>query len=58
MPSDDEKRRIIIDRADRMLQQSQVLRKVADELLQESKDLRSTARDIKRKKPAPRRARR
>ena len=41
---DDESRRIVIDRANRMLRQSKTLRKLADELLQESKDLRTTAK--------------
>ena len=45
----DKERRTIIDRANRMLKQSQTLRKVSDELLQESKDLRSAAKNIKRK---------
>lgn len=33
-------RRRILDRANRMLKQSQTLRKLADELLEESQDLR------------------
>jgi len=45
----DNQRRTIIDRANRMLKQSQTLRKVSDELLQESKDLRSAAKNIKRR---------
>jgi len=37
-------RRRIIDRANRMLKQSQTLRKLADELLDESRDIRQSAR--------------
>jgi hypothetical protein len=36
----DDDRRTIIDRANRMMKQSQVLRKLADELMDESRDLR------------------
>lgn len=50
MASDEDNRRTIISRANRMLRQSQTLRKLSDELLKESKDLRSTARDTERKK--------
>ncbi len=50
MASDDENRRTIINRANRMLRQSKTLRKLSDELLKESKDLRTAAKDMKRKK--------
>ena len=36
----DDQKKVIIDRANRMLQQSRTLRKVSDELLQESRDIR------------------
>ena len=49
MASNEENRRTIISRANRMLRQSQTLRKLSDELLKESKDLRSTAKDLMRK---------
>lgn len=55
---DNETRRTVIDLANRMLRQSQTLRKLADELLQESKDLRTTAKDIKPKKSVRGRVRR
>ena len=48
----DESRRIIIDRANRMLRQSKTLRKMSDELLQESNDIR---RSVKRARPKHRR---
>ena len=40
----DEGRRIIIDRANRMLRQSKTLRKVSEDLLQESRDIRRSAK--------------
>ena len=52
-----EARRTVIDRANRMLRQSQTLRKLADELLEESKDLRTSAKKIKPKKSTRGRAR-
>jgi hypothetical protein len=55
MPSDEDNRRTIISRANRMLRQSQTLRKLSDELLQESKDLRAAANETKRNKPQRRR---
>jgi len=51
MASDEQNQRTIINRANRMLRQSQTLRKVSDELLAESKDLRAAAKDMKRTKP-------
>jgi hypothetical protein len=51
MASDEDDRRTIISRANRMLRQSKTLRKLSDELFKESKDLRSAAKDTKRKKP-------
>jgi hypothetical protein len=50
MASDEDNRRTIISRANRMLRQSKTLRKLSDELFEESKDLRSAAKDTKRKK--------
>ena len=50
MANDEQNQRTIINRANRMLRQSQTLRKVSDELLAESKDLRAAAKDTKRKK--------
>jgi len=44
--SDEQERRIIIDRANRMLKQSQTLRKLSDELLDEAHDLRRSAKRI------------
>jgi hypothetical protein len=45
MPDDGgPERRRILDQANRMLKQSQTLRKLADELLQESQNLRKSAR--------------
>ena len=55
MATDDDNHRIILDRANRMLRQSKVLRKMSDELLQEGKDLRATGKDLKRKKLRKRR---
>jgi hypothetical protein len=49
MGSDEDNRRTIISRANRMLRHSKTLRKLSDELLKESKDLRVAAKDIKRK---------
>jgi hypothetical protein len=49
----DDDRRIIIDRANRMLKQSKTLRKMSDELLQEAKDIRAsvnTRKPTKRKR--------
>jgi hypothetical protein len=57
MPSDDQKRRVILDRADRMLRQSKTLRKLSDELLQESKDLRQAAKKETRQQASRRRSR-
>ena len=54
MASDEENRRTIISRANRMLRQSRTLRKLSDELLQESKQLRAAANDTKRKNPRQR----
>jgi hypothetical protein len=54
---DDQDRKRIMDRANRMLEQSKVLRKLSDELLKESRDLRVSANDMSRKrlrKPKPR----
>ena len=42
--SEDTDRRTIISRAERMLKQSQLLRKMSDELLKESKDIRRAAK--------------
>jgi hypothetical protein len=39
MAKNEDNRRTIISRANRMLRQSQTLRKLSDELLKESKDL-------------------
>jgi hypothetical protein len=50
MARDEQNRRTIIGRANRMLRQSQTLRKLSDELLKESRDLRAVAKDTKRKK--------
>ena len=46
----DESRRIIIDRANRMLRQSKTLRKMSDELLQESKAIRRSVKALKPKR--------
>lgn len=51
----DEERRTVIDRANRMLRQSQTLRKLADKLLQESKDPRTAGKNVKSKKRRVRR---
>ena len=40
----DDARRVVIDRANRMLKQSQTLRKLADELLEESRDLKASVK--------------
>jgi hypothetical protein len=45
-----DERRIVLDRANRMLKQSRTLRRLSDELLKESNDLRAAAKDTKRKK--------
>ena len=50
----DEERRVVIDRANRMLKQSQILRKMADELLQEARDLKRAV-DTTPKRPGKRR---
>ena len=51
-------RRLIIDRANRMLKQSHILRKMSDELLQESQDLRKSAAKLRsRKRQSPRKSR-
>jgi len=42
--TDDHERRRILDRANRMLRQSETLRKLSDELLSESNDLRNTVK--------------
>jgi hypothetical protein len=47
----DENRRIIIDRANRMLRQSKMLRKMSDELLHESNDIRRSVKATKEPKP-------
>jgi hypothetical protein len=52
MPDDD--RRVVIDRANRMLKQSAVLRKMADELLQEARDLKADSAKAQRKRKRPR----
>jgi hypothetical protein len=44
MPYD---RKLIIDRANRMLQQSRTLRRLADELQQESRDLKASAKPVR-----------
>ena len=49
--SDEQERRVIIDRANRMLKQSQTLRKLSDELLEEASDLRRSAKRITPKTP-------
>jgi hypothetical protein len=54
MPDD---RRTILDRANRLIRQSKVLRKLSDELLQESDDIRGSVNDAKRKPAKPRRKR-
>ena len=43
----DESRRIIIDRANRMLRQSKMLRKMSDEMLEESSDIRRSVKASK-----------
>ena len=43
----DDNRRIIIDRANRMLRQSKTLRKMSDELLNESNDIRRSVKASK-----------
>lgn len=47
-------RRIILDRASRMLRQSQTLRKLSDELLQESRDIRKSVKAAKDGRPSKR----
>ena len=42
--SNDQARRVVLDRAERMVKQSRILRKLAEELMQESKDLRASAK--------------
>lgn len=45
MADDDrDQRRIIIDRANRMMKQSRTLRRLANELQQESRDIRGSAK--------------
>ena len=44
MRDDTQARRTIVDHADRMVRQSQRLRKIADELLKESSDLKAAAK--------------
>jgi hypothetical protein len=48
-------RRVIIDRANRMLRQSKTLRQMSDELLKESKDIRVSASPAGRSKRRKRR---
>ena len=49
MPQDDAAdRRLIIDRADRMLKQSHTLRQMSEALLKESKDLKQESSDVRR----------
>jgi hypothetical protein len=43
-PADDRQR--ILDRANRLLKQSRILRKMADELVQESRDIRTSAKRV------------
>jgi len=50
MPDDDQNRRTILDRADRLLRQSKTLRKMSEELLDESKDIRTSAGGLKPKR--------
>jgi hypothetical protein len=54
----DEHRRVIIDRANRLLRQSRALRKMSNELLQESRDIRSSMKLIAAKSGRKKRARR
>lgn len=57
---DQGRRRLILDRANRMLRQSKTLRKVSESLLQDSNDLRTSVKAPKGKgvaKHQPRRAR-
>jgi hypothetical protein len=49
--SDDQDRKRIVDRANRMVEQSRILRKLSDELLKESRDLRVSAKDAPKKRP-------
>jgi hypothetical protein len=49
--SDEQDRKRIVDRANRMVEQSKILRKLSDELLQESRDLRVSAKDAPKKGP-------
>ena len=51
----EEPRRKIVERANRMLHQSQRLRKLAEELITESNDLREAVRHLTPKKKSPRR---
>jgi hypothetical protein len=46
----DDERRIIIDRANRLVRQSKALRKVADDLLKESDDIRTAVKGRSPKK--------
>ena len=56
MPEND--RKTIIDRANRILKQSRLLRKMSDELKQESHDIRGSAKNLHQDgQPRPRRAR-
>ena len=48
-------RKQILDRADRMMEQSRTLRKLADELHQESIDLRRATKASRRKNPSKKR---
>jgi hypothetical protein len=47
--ADEKEHRVILDRANRMLRQSKILRRLSEELLQESKDLRASTNELKRK---------
>jgi hypothetical protein len=48
-----DEKRVIIDRANRMLRQSKTLRKLSEELLQESHDIRDSANQLKPKRQRP-----
>lgn len=54
----EEPRRKIVDRADRMVQQSKRLRKLADELITESNDLREAVQRVKPTRKSPRKKKR
>ena len=44
MADQDRDRRVVLDRATRMLRQSQILRQMADELLEEARDLKDSVK--------------